>query len=1615
MPPPKLKPLPPHLEELVQKLFGQLDSRTVPLTAAGEESLGRAQGFAPEMGPIIDEALQKGEVKEVGGGGKNLLVNDPYFAGADDRPAQAARLTRRELNKGANSNVGPYAGFQQQPSGAWETPEGDIVDPWQLADDADVRIYDAQETNRNINEATRNPDAWPQPARRVLADSGRAANSKVGFWPRAWVSQENIPAIIPPLAAAGVAGAALAPGQAQAAGPAGLKDALPEQGPSGPFPWSGATKRNFGQAGVDIIRTATGENVEFWKIANKFKKAHIDPLVRSIQENNRALFIQDPFKAGRVGKPDEPGVLGKLRDTHPVASFGAENLGKLALGETEVNKPGSEHPTTQEALRQLEFHGVSPTGTAALQSLLQEGSNLPFYLIPGAGRSAVAQGATGGFLSSLADPQVDDLEFATKSGAVLGGVLQKGIEALPKLKGALQTIKDIKRGGPARNITPIAVVPGDEVDNLTAGLLALEESAVPSKTVPKQTLAVIVDATPEGNVERFAIIPGDTVVARPSKVRLGDAAEVPSGVKVMATPPVRERLKDPIPTDPDAFDKWRIERGFGLEPQPSEVLDLGEMDSSWLTRRMAIQDWDAGLLRGEPNEDGLVLAWNDQDMVKLYDLASPELRQDLLIAQGLSEVTLSDGRKVLAYDGGKKAPDPGDLIPRAATAAELAETVPSKVRVIDSPAEITRVDREIRATMKAMEDAVDLDEAAAKVAQADIANGGDGSGGSLPPQGPAVPPSVPPPPPPPTGITLHPIEDVKLKWWQAMANKISRKSLPPTARGPIDQADLAAVAHSLDSFDKLRVDVHERLQLDFPQLAKYTPAQVTDFQFNVGRYIDGDLKLSDLQAKHPDIAETQFQILEREKAEIARNDLELRSLGMLESEQDLKRTLKLGPEDELPDYGVRMYLRHSLRPGEWQKIAKRDTQGMEALTRAIVDDVYSTKAYQQMPLNEREYLARRHLDFLLGDPQKMADARKNPEGAWKDVVSEAQGSLKRRGDLRWWEKAALGEVDSGFIRIAESRTRQKQLILQGHMWKSVADNPNLSTRADNAPKRAALGHTQQVPMQPGKYGLAAGSFVSPETWEALVQIPLAQRNVMGTIGKIVNALKWGKTVGNPGSWVTNWLSNAQNAMMSNLTNPWASPLQIGNGMRLFAADTKAYKLAPGHATSPGQKRYLEAMKRGIIGSDFASHEFQIATRDWANVMEKQQRLTGGVNWQDMFTDMLGKAKNGVNSLNKYYSAIDTMWKYATWTSGLQKGGINLSTGQIDQVKAAKFLGKHYRQGMEGPRLEEAVMNEVSRRIHLSFPMLDRVAPVVNTAGKAAGVLNPFIKVRLEQMRVYGQLPSRLREPGMLSNLIGFGTIIGTTALGYKMAREHAGMSQTEVDQTFASAPESLQRFKPGAFALWYRDQLGRPQFVDMTSSLEPLSYLQGDPNLAAPKRILQNMAMSPVDGSILEPELVDILAAGGVMDPNYRKPQVAEWQKGNAAMMGEIMGRVLPGAFRNTYNTLERGGVGFAPKSSTWGTAEPQSAGTTVTNLLAGPNRTFAVGSQADKDKRLMSETSKLYGLIKELNSLSGKTEGQSTGMMSLPLDKEAALQKATKAIEEKAAEIERLERQLGR
>jgi hypothetical protein len=1199
------------------------------------------------------------------------------------------------------------------------------------------------------------------------------------------------------------------------------------------------------------------------------------------------------------------------------------------------------------------------------------------------------------------------------------------------------------RAKPQGEFAPLAVIPQEHVDQLAESVAKMETPVIPSKEAGDSPLLKVLDtqdgtpvlkalhATPEGMSAREVTVSGKG----PRTPRADD------GTPIVLTPAAREAAE----VNPNGQEaavlraqrqaKWEAEapqraaylraaESRGIEPDfnSDEAYKLWEAPKA--TNEIApnmldtMPEWDASL--SQDIKHGAVVVMEQGDaagtarigpnkfkeggQLKVYDLEDPALQFKILKQRGMVEAVGPDGQKVRGFYGS------GDVL----LAQDVSEQLPGVTKeLVDVRGWELRPmrDSEIRDVLgqraRTMEEAAN--DAARLIADAkasamDIQLGGNGDGSKLPPPPPMDPP--PPPPGPPPEKTVDQLEELRLTHVQQMLVRLKQLALNPTSFESRSIADQAMAAHSIGVFERLRHDTFEKLTKSVRGLKNALAAQQRQFHLDVGRYVVGDIKdVAQLKALHPEVAQDVYDTLGKYKKAIRTNESQLKDLGMLD------RNAKSVSDVVDEDYAVRVHYRYMMPDGEWARLFKKQKGEYESLVQEIKRDVYSTGAYLNESHDSRLLRAKRHADFLLGDRDVMKQLSKSAAQGKEDSLQTGwAASQKARRELTSWEKKALGTVDSGFARISETMTRQQQMLVVGHMWKSVADNPQLSSVGDDLATAAALGHTMRVP-QSQQYGLAAGRLVSPDLMYALETAPRAQANAHTFISKAVGIMKFNQTVLNHASWYNQVLGNLQSIVLTNFYNPFASPYQVGRGFVTAWRDLSEHLGAPGLASTEGARRFNRGMELGMVGSSYSTTEFRRSASSLGRHIEK---FSGGADSFNVLQWALEAGKSSKDFLASGYGAADHYFKYSAYVNGLAKHGVNLKTGRVKLEKALDFIGERYRPGMNEEAVREQVELEVARRVHLSMPMMDRVGEGVAQANKAGGVLvSPYLKIKSELIRNYAMIPQRIAtEKGFAGNMMAWAAVVGGLVYTNKMLREQNGISQEEVDLAFDTAPQAVRRFKPASITSMYRSENGRLNSWDLTPLAEPLTWMQGDPNSSKLSNFLVNLGSATTNGSLLDRPMQEFLASSGMIEQPFQS-KTPEYQRNGARLLGEALKNFGPGIIRNTYGTLSKGAVGFEPAAVRGPTVPPQGASTTAINLLLGPGRVTEVGGREQMTREVQRLAAEVRKAEIDLNQSHMLRQGQSTGMMTAPYDKQKGTEAARAILAEKVARLKALQERI--
>lgn len=194
-------------------------------------------------------------------------------------------------------------------------------------------------------------------------------------------------------------------------------------------------------------------------------------------------------------------------------------------------------------------------------------------------------------------------------------------------------------------------------------------------------------------------------------------------------------------------------------------------------------------------------------------------------------------------------------------------------------------------------------------------------------------------------------------------------------------------------------------------------------------------------------------------------------------------------------------------------------------------------------------------------------------------------------------------------------------------------------------------------------------------------------------------------------------------------------------------------------------------------------------------------------------------------------------------------------------------------------------------------------------------------------------------------------------------------------------------------------------FLDLTRLVEPLRYLVGADTDNPAKRVAVNMASLPISGSLLDQALKEGAYASGLIDDKPFVTDPAEWERQMGSNVPGMLGRagLIPGTFSSVYRAMERGGIGFEARTSAgMPPVEPQPKWMSAINAVMGGDFITRLGTPSQTLRARIALGYEVDKLERQLRALYAKTEGQSTGPGSMPLDREAAIKVQEQLLTEK-------------
>lgn len=718
--------------------------------------------------------------------------------------------------------------------------------------------------------------------------------------------------------------------------------------------------------------------------------------------------------------------------------------------------------------------------------------------------------------------------------------------------------------------------------------------------------------------------------------------------------------------------------------------------------------------------------------------------------------------------------------------------------------------------------------------------------------------------------------------------------------------------------------------------------------------------------------------------------------------------------DEFYDYSARLYWSFLLEPGEYAKLARKN---------ASKYNYWIDEMAKLVKMDNPEW----------GPEAVKATARRVVE----DAISGDGGSLSayhslrsRKTSMPLWYREMLGEVEDGFLKMADTEVRQASLISLGKAWETVSKNPMVAVRPDAITDDLIEEGWRQVTGR--RFGLANGMYIRPDVREALTRAPETQKEMHRFVTKLVNLRAWNQTVGNIATHSANALGNVQGMFLSNLADPISDPFTFRAALRDVAKDWVAHTEQPMLKRNFRSAQVQRAMELGLLGSDVITAEFK------SNAGAYFKRMLKATEGQTSFFDSVaGVYSTSVKGLNSMYALTDPLFKYWTWKAGMRKAGV-VDGSVVNRSKTMKWLldnvGSRYatRDGYSteavrsllantsNANLARAVEVEAAKRIHRAFPMVDRIGQIpekIATSPLRGTIVNTYFRTGSELFRVFGSIPWRMKnEPGFMARMLRYTAVSGTLLAGVKAFNEMNGVSGEVIDAALATAPPSERMFKHGRFHVGSQNEDGSLDFIDLSRWFAPFQWITGDPDESMVKRLALNIPGIVTSGTMGGDAAEAALDRLGIAKSPRWNTEIPEWQRGDISTWLRTADQLslLPGTAGSVYSTLEKAEIGFEAKTSTsMPSLETPPEWMTALNLALGPGTFARLGTPAQRERALANMRAEIRQLRKQYFSLRHKTEGQSLGRMAGPLDMQAAVDKQEELIKQKVLEYQELEEKL--
>lgn len=741
-------------------------------------------------------------------------------------------------------------------------------------------------------------------------------------------------------------------------------------------------------------------------------------------------------------------------------------------------------------------------------------------------------------------------------------------------------------------------------------------------------------------------------------------------------------------------------------------------------------------------------------------------------------------------------------------------------------------------------------------------------------------PPVPPPPPVAPG-QLAPVAVERARLAQRVAQRLgagAEKFLNGVmGKGLRGAEDLASFIQSTMGTRALQETGTEAMRLLRSTLRR-DGVLMSAFDRDLEQAFLGRLDMPTLWKRYPKAAERARAILEPIKQEIDANERRIAELGGIpDSLVDLR------DNGEIDRYLARLYLKHTLGEGQWAKFALRSDRLMRPAADELVAQLTRNGHYATPAMVQGE------LERIVGAPNAM-EAMANSE-----VFKAAYGNrLRRLQDIPQVFRDLMGEIHSGQYRIAVTLGSQRAIVANLELMQELAANRAWSNVGE-------VSGWQQLRNNPRYYGRAAGMWVRPEIYDALVNLPKMQDQMPGIVRKLYGFQRSNYVGLSPGVVMRNTLEDVWHSVLAGGLDPFR-PAESGQAM-LRALEAMRDHLKNPAGDGPG-KLVLEAKKFNAVNAGWGQTESNTVHAQFLDHARELLRAEGGRDmWSvlDALQTAASKYRKFIGKTAEVQDVIAQTMRMANYLSLMDKHMAAPGTyGLREALGMTKGLGLG----------REEAARLASLKINQSFQNPTNLGPAVNKLRNP--LFGPFFPSIADEIRVWGHAAARLRsEPELRWRLGALVTFFGGLYGANSLAKHLNGISPEDEARAQSLIPDSQKGFHPALVtAPWRDERTGQPQVYDLSPFSTALSLLQGNPDSPMWNRVLANVVKLPVNGGLGEEPVDAALTRAGIVRPfgPDGQPKLLEGEAGLVTALNYLnqKGGLLPSGVTRVVNAARQ-------------------------------------------------------------------------------------------------------------